>query len=110
MYKLSVQNLQDVPSSIVLDDYEVNTSNYQRQLSHLPRNIDSAGTKDLARRRHNSREYLSISVVWRFEKQTVFVLDQLYVVDGCESVRTVDHCPETNRSTVKNVPSSLKLF
>lgn len=35
-------------------------------------------------------------VVWGFEKRTVFVLDQLYIVDGCESVRTVDHCPETN--------------
>jgi len=40
----------------------------------------------------------------------VLVLDQLYIVDGCESVRTVDHCPEISWSTVRKVPSSLKLF
>lgn len=40
----------------------------------------------------------------------MLVLFHLNFVDGCESVRYVDHVLPTSRSTVMNVPSSRKLF
>ena len=76
--------------------------------NHSPRNFHSAGSKDLERRR---KVLVSIwTPALDYNGHTVLVLDQLYIVEGCESVRTVDHCPETSCSTVRKVPSSLKLF
>jgi hypothetical protein len=40
----------------------------------------------------------------------VLVRVHWYIVDGCESERTGVHAPETRWSTVRNVPSSRRLF
>ena len=85
-----------MPSSIVLGkNIEVNvTVRTDDSSNHPPRNFHSAGSKDLERRRE-----VLVSIwtpVLDFNGHTVLVLDQLYIVEGCESVRTVDHCPETN--------------
>jgi hypothetical protein len=101
-------SLPAVPSSIVLDKVLESTRENADSPNHSPRSIDSTGSEDLSRDKVNLLRICTL--LQNHRERTVLVLDQLYIVDGCESVRTVDHCPEISWSTVRKVPSSLKLF